>query len=81
MSADIFARKVEKRLSRLQQRRIDTRIAGARIGADERLGPRVRSVLRRAEPVTHYAIVHIHNRPGTRGGEKIAFRPLLPLGF
>src|SRR5262249_61943462 len=57
--ADVFAGQIEEWLGRLQQRWIDLRIAGAHIGADERLGPRVRSVLRRAEPVAHSAIVHI----------------------
>ena len=40
--ADVLAGQVEERLGRLQHRRLDARIAGARIGRDQRLRPRVR---------------------------------------
>ena len=62
-------------------------------GREMCLRPLVRSVLRRAQAVTHYAVVHIHNQPSgmssaptsSRGpapaaGES-AFRPLLPPEF
>jgi hypothetical protein len=41
------------------------------------LGPRLRSVLCRIEPVAHYAIVHIHNRPSRC---RPAVSALLPCG-
>ncbi len=43
--ADVLAGKVKERLGGLQHRRLDLRITGAHIGADERLRPRIRTGL------------------------------------
>ena len=43
-AADVLAREVEERLRRLQDRRVDRRVAGAHIGRDELLRVQVRIV-------------------------------------
>ncbi len=43
--ADVLAGQIEERLGRLQHRRRDLGVTGAHIGRDERLRPRVRTVL------------------------------------
>jgi hypothetical protein len=43
-AADVLAGQVEKRLGGLQHRRLGQHVTGTRIGGDERLRPRVRSI-------------------------------------
>src|SRR5262249_8480438 len=52
-AANVLAGKIEERFCRLEHRRIDPDIAGARVRTDERLRPRVRTILCRARPVAH----------------------------